>query len=67
MGDCMLVFYRMCLLFHSVRFRESAKIAFAQAQNKLKACQKRANYEDGLVRNLEMARRCVIERETDAS
>ena len=47
-------------VFSSLAFRESAKIAFAQSQNKLKACQKKANYEDGLVRNLEMARDVLL-------
>ena len=41
-------------------FRESAKFAFVQAQNKLKACQNKADYEDGLVRNLEMARDVLL-------
>jgi hypothetical protein len=41
MGNCRLAF-------------SFYKFAFVQAQNKLKACQKKANYEDGLVRNLEM-------------
>ena len=54
MGNRRLAFSFIECAFFS-RFRESAKIAFAQARKKLAVCQKNANYEDGLVRNLEMA------------
>jgi hypothetical protein len=43
-----------------VRFRESAKIAFVQARKKIAVCKNNADYEDGLVINLEMARDVLL-------
>ena len=56
MDDCRLVFFLECAFSIALQFKESAKTAFLQARKKLESAQKKSNYEDGLVRNLEMAR-----------
>ena len=55
----------LCLRFLLLKvsflcFRESAKIAFAQAQKKLASCQKKTNFEDALVKNLENFRETLL-------
>ena len=55
-----MVGLKVPFLLCAVRFRESAKIAFVQAQKKLASCQKKANFEDGLVKNLERLRETLL-------
>jgi hypothetical protein len=51
----------LCRRFHFFAvFRESAKIAFVQAQKKLASCQKKTNFEDALVKNLENVRETLL-------